>query len=68
VVFGRRDYDVESERQKGVEEFYRLQHINQTVDFVRFLKKLLGFMCIMTHLIITYVIQVVYVYFYLINK
>ncbi|CAL9226901.1 unnamed protein product [Arabidopsis halleri] len=35
-AFGRqfRDYDVESERQKGVEEFYRLQHINQTVDFV----------------------------------
>ncbi|AEE85177.1 putative protein [Arabidopsis thaliana] len=36
-AFGRqfRDYDVESERQKGVEEFYRLQHINQTVDFVK---------------------------------
>jgi inositol oxygenase len=31
--FGR-NYDEESERQKGVEEFYRLQHINQTFDFV----------------------------------
>nr|XP_025644040.1 inositol oxygenase 2 isoform X2 [Arachis hypogaea] len=30
-----RDYDAESERQKGVEEFYRLQHINQTYDFVK---------------------------------
>lgn len=29
-----RDYDAESERQKSVEEFYRLQHINQTYDFV----------------------------------
>lgn len=29
-----RDYDFESERQKGVEEFYRTQHINQTYDFV----------------------------------
>lgn len=29
-----RDYDVESARQKGVEEFYRMQHINQTYDFV----------------------------------
>lgn len=29
-----RDYDAESERQKTVEEFYRLQHINQTYDFV----------------------------------
>jgi len=32
-IFGR-EYDAESERQKGVEEFYRLQHINQTYDFV----------------------------------
>ena len=32
---GRRNYDAENERQKSVEEFYRLQHINQTVDFVR---------------------------------
>lgn len=29
-----RDYHEESERQKGVEEFYRTNHINQTVDFV----------------------------------
>ena len=29
-----RDYDAESERQKTVEEFYRLNHINQTYDFV----------------------------------
>jgi len=29
-----RDYDVESERQKAVEDFYRVNHINQTVDFV----------------------------------
>ena len=32
-IFGR-NYDAESERQKGVEEFYRLQHIKQTYDFV----------------------------------
>ncbi|CAA0829199.1 Inositol oxygenase 4 [Striga hermonthica] len=30
-----RDYDAESERQKSVEEFYRLNHINQTYDFVK---------------------------------
>ncbi|XP_031263084.1 inositol oxygenase 2-like [Pistacia vera] len=30
-----RDYNAESERQKTVEEFYRLQHINQTYDFVK---------------------------------
>ncbi|XP_010540994.1 PREDICTED: inositol oxygenase 2 [Tarenaya hassleriana] len=31
-----RDYEsVVSERQQGVEEFYRLQHIHQTYDFVR---------------------------------
>ena len=29
-----RNYDAESERQKSVEEFYRLNHINQTYDFV----------------------------------
>lgn len=29
-----RDYNAECERQKSVEEFYRLQHINQTYDFV----------------------------------
>ncbi|CAH1431976.1 unnamed protein product [Lactuca virosa] len=30
-----RDYDVESERQKQVEEFYRMNHINQTYEFVK---------------------------------
>ncbi|XP_038700718.1 inositol oxygenase 2-like [Tripterygium wilfordii] len=30
-----RDYEAESERKKTVEEFYRLQHINQTYDFVK---------------------------------
>ncbi|CAN6564466.1 unnamed protein product [Malus baccata var. baccata] len=29
-----RDYNAESERQKSVEEFYRLNHINQTHDFL----------------------------------
>ncbi|XP_073116594.1 probable inositol oxygenase [Elaeis guineensis] len=29
-----RDYDVESERKKAVEEFYRTNHIHQTYDFV----------------------------------
>ncbi|GAA0141258.1 oxygenase [Lithospermum erythrorhizon] len=29
-----RDYNAESERQKGVENFYRSNHIHQTVDFV----------------------------------
>uniref|UniRef100_A0A251SX95 Inositol oxygenase n=1 Tax=Helianthus annuus TaxID=4232 RepID=A0A251SX95_HELAN len=29
------DYDVESERKQGVENFYRVNHINQTVDFVK---------------------------------
>jgi len=29
-----RDYEKESERQAGVEKFYRTQHINQTYDFV----------------------------------
>ncbi|KAH9300209.1 hypothetical protein KI387_011792, partial [Taxus chinensis] len=29
-----RDYEKESARQAGVEEFYRTQHINQTYDFV----------------------------------
>lgn len=29
-----RDYNLESDRQKGVEEFYRTQHINQRYDFV----------------------------------
>ena len=31
---GGRDYEAESERQKSVEEFYRINHINQTYDFV----------------------------------
>ncbi|XP_071911066.1 inositol oxygenase 1-like isoform X3 [Coffea arabica] len=30
-----RDYNAESERQKTVEEFYRVNHINQTYDFVK---------------------------------
>ncbi|KAK9054733.1 hypothetical protein SSX86_025812 [Deinandra increscens subsp. villosa] len=34
-----RDYDVESERQQGVENFYRVNHINQTVDFVKKMRK-----------------------------
>lgn len=29
-----RDYDVSSERRDGVEEFYRINHIYQSVDFV----------------------------------
>ncbi|KAL9242299.1 hypothetical protein vseg_016315 [Gypsophila vaccaria] len=36
-AFGQtfRDYNVEAERQKTVEEFYRQNHIHQTVDFVK---------------------------------
>ncbi|KAI4347036.1 hypothetical protein L6164_007885 [Bauhinia variegata] len=30
-----RDYNADSERREGVEKFYRLQHINQTYDFVK---------------------------------
>ncbi|EYU21425.1 hypothetical protein MIMGU_mgv1a015330mg [Erythranthe guttata] len=30
-----RDYDAESERQQGVETFYKTQHIHQTYDFVK---------------------------------
>lgn len=31
-----RDYaDANNERQKSVEEFYKTQHTNQTLDFVR---------------------------------
>ncbi|KAL1364206.1 hypothetical protein HN51_012369 [Arachis hypogaea] len=37
-----RDYDAESERQKGVEEFYKLQHINQTYDFVKKMREHYG--------------------------
>ncbi|KAJ0089647.1 hypothetical protein Patl1_13396 [Pistacia atlantica] len=37
-----RDYNAESERQKTVEEFYRLQHINQTYDFVKKMREEYG--------------------------
>ncbi|XP_057443507.1 inositol oxygenase 2-like [Lotus japonicus] len=37
-----RNYDAESERQKGVEEFYRLQHINQTYAFVKKMREEYG--------------------------
>ncbi|KAB1209261.1 Inositol oxygenase 1 [Morella rubra] len=37
-----RDYNAESERQKTVEEFYRLQHINQTYDFVKRMREEYG--------------------------
>ncbi|KAG2718281.1 hypothetical protein I3843_03G206400 [Carya illinoinensis] len=37
-----RDYDAESERQKGVEEFYRLQHINQSYDYVKRMREEYG--------------------------
>ncbi|XP_021725011.1 inositol oxygenase 1-like [Chenopodium quinoa] len=30
-----RDYDAETERRKAVEEFYKQNHIHQTVDFVK---------------------------------
>ncbi|KAL0291239.1 UNVERIFIED_CONTAM: putative inositol oxygenase [Sesamum angustifolium] len=30
-----RDYDAESERQARVETFYKINHINQTHDFVK---------------------------------
>ena len=30
-----RDYEAESERQKGVEEFYKQNHIHQTYDYVK---------------------------------
>ncbi|CAO2822941.1 unnamed protein product [Amaranthus hypochondriacus] len=30
-----RDYDAQTERQKSVEEFYKQNHIHQTVDFVK---------------------------------
>ncbi|KAM6585225.1 hypothetical protein CsatB_012227 [Cannabis sativa] len=30
-----RDYEVEGERQPGVENFYRINHLNQTFDFVK---------------------------------
>ncbi|XP_022885093.1 inositol oxygenase 1-like isoform X1 [Olea europaea var. sylvestris] len=36
-TFGQnfRDYEAESERQGGVENFYKINHINQTYDFVK---------------------------------
>ena len=34
-----RDYDAESVRQEGVENFYRTNHINQSYDFVSNLPK-----------------------------
>ncbi|KAL8217370.1 hypothetical protein R6Q57_020743 [Mikania cordata] len=34
-----RDYAVEGERQQGVENFYRVNHINQTVDFVKKMRR-----------------------------
>ncbi|CAA2961631.1 inositol oxygenase 1-like [Olea europaea subsp. europaea] len=36
-TFGQnfRDYEAESERQEGVENFYKINHINQTYDFVK---------------------------------
>ncbi|KAL0654918.1 hypothetical protein Bca4012_075502 [Brassica carinata] len=38
-----RDYENgESERQQGVEEFYRMQHIHQTYDFVKDMRKEYG--------------------------
>ncbi|KAJ7969505.1 Inositol oxygenase [Quillaja saponaria] len=42
--FGKsfRDYDAQSERQRTVEEFYRLQHINQTYDFVKRMRQEYG--------------------------
>ncbi|XP_071723750.1 inositol oxygenase 2-like isoform X2 [Rutidosis leptorrhynchoides] len=43
-AFGKafRDYNAESARQKGVEEFYRKQHINQTYDFVKKMREEYG--------------------------
>ncbi|KAK8551264.1 hypothetical protein V6N12_039912 [Hibiscus sabdariffa] len=37
-----RDYHVESERQQGVENFYRVNHINQTYDFVKRMREEYG--------------------------
>ncbi|XP_059644614.1 inositol oxygenase 1-like [Cornus florida] len=37
-----RDYDAESERQQGVENFYRTNHINQTYDFVKRMREEYG--------------------------
>ncbi|KAI8544537.1 hypothetical protein RHMOL_Rhmol08G0305000 [Rhododendron molle] len=37
-----RDYDAESVRQEGVENFYRVNHINQTFDFVKRMREEYG--------------------------
>ncbi|URE20891.1 hypothetical protein MUK42_11317 [Musa troglodytarum] len=37
-----RDYNAESERQKTVEEFYRMNHIHQTCDFVKRMREQYG--------------------------
>ncbi|KAM6567378.1 hypothetical protein CsatA_026506 [Cannabis sativa] len=37
-----RDYNVESERNSGVEEFYRINHINQTYEFVKGMREEYG--------------------------
>ncbi|XP_057968463.1 inositol oxygenase 1-like [Malania oleifera] len=37
-----RDYDAESGRQKGVEEFYRLNHISQSYGFVKRMREEYG--------------------------
>ncbi|GAY56433.1 hypothetical protein CUMW_171890, partial [Citrus unshiu] len=37
-----RDYDAEGERQEGVENFYRINHINQTYDFVKKMREEYG--------------------------
>ncbi|XAR67662.1 Inositol oxygenase [Bertholletia excelsa] len=43
-AFGQnfRDYDAESLRQEGVENFYRINHIYQTVDFVKRMREEYG--------------------------
>lgn len=37
-----RDYDAENERQEGVENFYRMNHIHQTYDFVKRMREEYG--------------------------
>nr|GMC58870.1 inositol oxygenase 2-like [Ipomoea batatas] len=46
-AFGQsfRDYEAESERKESVEEFYRVQHINQTYDFVSGKANMVFFFC-----------------------
>ncbi|KAG0498188.1 hypothetical protein HPP92_002879 [Vanilla planifolia] len=43
-AFGQsfRDYDAESERKKAVEEFYRMNHIHQSYDFVKRMREEYG--------------------------